>query len=76
MTKDLRKRILVRSKHRNIFNKNRNMETGVNISVNAIFAKIFYEKQKRVSIKTLMKNKYLITKYPGKRLSLPLVTRV
>ena len=42
------------------------METGVNISVNAIFAKIFYEKQKRVSIKTLMKNKYLITKYSGK----------
>ena len=42
------------------------MRTGVNISVNAIFAKIFYEKQKRVSTKSLMKNKYLITKYSGK----------
>ena len=42
------------------------MRTGVNISVNAIIAQIFYEKQKGVSIKTLMKNKYLITKYSGK----------
>ena len=43
------------------------MKTGVNISVNAIFAKIFYEKQKRVSIKTFMKSKYLITKNSEKK---------
>ena len=38
MTKDLRKQIMVRSKLRNIFNKKVTMKTGVNISVNAIFA--------------------------------------
>ena len=43
------------------------MRTDVNIiSVSAVRAQIFYEKQKRVSIKTLMKHKYLITKYSGK----------
>ena len=39
------------------------METGVNIRANAIY----YGKQKSVSIKTLMKNKYMIAKYSGKR---------
>ena len=39
------------------------MRTGVNIiSVSAIIAQIFYEKQKSVSIKTLMKLKYLYNK--------------
>ena len=67
VTKDLRKQIMVRSKFRNIFNKNRNYENCCkhkrrrNLCLN-----LSKKKQKRVPIKTLMKNKYLITKYSGK----------
>ena len=42
------------------------MRLGANTSANAIFAWIFYEKQKWTSIKHLMKNKYLIAKPSGK----------
>ena len=38
MTKDYRKQIMVLSNFRNIFNKEKAMKTGVNISVDAIFA--------------------------------------
>ena len=38
MTKDLRKQIMVRSKLRKSLTKTETMKTGVNISVNAIFA--------------------------------------
>ena len=63
ITKNLRMQIMVRSKLRNNYNI---MRIGANTSTNAIFVWIFYKKQKRTSIKHLMKNKCLIAKPSGK----------
>ena len=50
------------------------MKIGANTSANAIFFRIFNEKQKRTSIKHFMKNKYLITKPSGKMQNISLRT--
>ena len=62
LTKNLRKQIMVRSKPRNNYNKNRNYENWWKYNANAIFVWICYQKQKRTSAKHLMKNKNLIAK--------------
>ena len=63
MAKDLRKQIMVRSILRKIINKNSNYENWCKYKRQRNLFLNLLQKQKRVSIKTLMKNKYLITKY-------------
>ena len=74
MTKALRKTIMMRSRFKNIYNKNGLITIGINIKNKGIFAWNSLAKQSRITSMTLILEVTVILKSSGKLLNLISVT--